>query len=163
MLERHWGWVRAILIPLIVLAWTAVLIVLWWVLSHLTHALLVLILSSLVAFALTPLVNLIGRWTPRALAIAAAYMIGLLVILGLLGVVVATAATEIANLIQNLPEYSQRAQALEPQIAGFLSPLGIQEAQLADYRQKAVEYLQSIGSRVARDAVTALQVVLGTV
>src|SRR2546423_4782184 len=147
MLERHWNWFRALLIPVIILAWAGVLIAVWWVLGHLTHALLVLVLSSLVAFALTPLVNLIARWLPRAIAIAVAYLIGLLVVLGLIGLVVATAATEIANLVQNLPSYGQRAQALEPQLAGYLAPLGINEAQLTGYRQNAVGYLQSIGTR----------------
>jgi predicted PurR-regulated permease PerM len=163
MLDSRWAWFRALLIPLIVLAWAGVLAALWWLLGHLTHTLLVLIFSSLVAFALTPLVNLLDRWLPRALAISIAYVLGLLVILGLVGVVVVSAASEISNLVQNLPAYDERAKALEPQVAGWLAPLGIQEAQVADYRARVIGYLESLGTHAAQDAVGAVQLVLGAI
>src|SRR5947207_2527147 len=35
MLERHWNWFRALLIPVIILAWAGVLIAVWWALGHL--------------------------------------------------------------------------------------------------------------------------------
>jgi predicted PurR-regulated permease PerM/transposase-like protein len=163
IVERHWTWFRAALIPLIVLAWAGVLVGLWWVLGHLTHALLVLVLSSLVAFALTPLVNLLNRWLPRALAISIAYVMGLLVILGLVGIVAISAASEISNLVQNLPAYGERAKGLEPQVAGMLAPLGVQEAQLAEYRARAIVYLQTVGTHAVQDAVGAVQLVLGAI
>lgn len=162
-LERHWNWFRALLIPVIGLAWAGLLVALWFVAGHLTHALLVLVLSSLVAFALTPLVNLLSRWLPRALAITVAYLLGLLVILGLVGIVVVSAATEISSLVQNLPVYGERAKALEPQVAALLAPLGVQEGQLAGYRASAIAYLQTVGAHAAQDAVGALRLVLGAI
>jgi predicted PurR-regulated permease PerM len=163
MLERHWNWFRALLIPVIVLAWAGVLIAVWWVLGHLTHALLVLVLSSLVAFALTPLVNVLARWLPRAIAIAVAYVLGLLVIISLVAVVVVSAASEISNLVQNLPAYGESAKALEPQVTSFLAPLGVQEAQVADYRARAIGYLQAVGAHAAQEALGAVEVVLGAI
>lgn len=68
-----------------------------------THALLVLGLEQPGGFRSTPLVNLLKRWLPRALAITVAYVLGLLVILGLVGIVVVSAASEISNVVQNLP------------------------------------------------------------
>jgi predicted PurR-regulated permease PerM len=163
MLERHWNWFRALLIPVIILAWAGVLIAVWWVLGHLTHALLVLVLSSLVAFALTPLVNVLARWLPRAIAIAIAYVLGMLIIISLVGVVVLSAVSEISNLVQNLPTYGESAKALEPQVASLLAPLGVQEAQVAGYRARAIGYLQTVGARAAQDAFGAVQVVLGAI
>ena len=163
MLERHWNWFRALLIPVIILAWAGVLIAVWWVLGHLTHALLVLVLSSLVAFALTPLVNVLARWLPRAIAIAIAYVLGMLIIISLVGVVVVSAVSEISNLVQNLPAYGESAKALEPQVTSLLAPLGVQEAQVADYRARAIGYLQAVGARAAQDAFGAVQVVLGAI
>ena len=163
MLERHWSWFRALLIPLIVLAWTGVLVALWWVIGHLTHALLVLVLSSLLAFALTPFVNLLARWLPRALAIAIAYVLGLAMVVGLVGVVVVSAGSEISNLVQNLPAYGERARTLEPQVAGFLAPFGVQEAQVADYRARVISALQGVGAHAAQDAVGAIRLVLGAI
>ena len=100
---------RALLLPLIILAWLAVVLLVLWLLSHVTRTVLILVLSSLVAFALTPLVNLLARRLPRVLAIAVAYLVGFAVLMGLLSVVVVTAATEIRNLAHNLPDYAQRA------------------------------------------------------
>jgi len=95
--------VRALLVPLVVLAWLAVLLVVGWLLSHVTHALLILVLSTVVAFALSPLVQLLERWLPRMLAIVIAYVIGFTLLLGLLSVVVVSAATETTTLVHNLP------------------------------------------------------------
>src|SRR5215831_5313834 len=106
--------VRALLWPLIVLAWLAVLLVAAWLISHVTHTVLILVLSAVIAFALTPLVSLLERWLPRGLAVAVAYVIGFAVVLGLLSVVVASASTDISNLARSLPTYARRAQGLEP-------------------------------------------------
>jgi predicted PurR-regulated permease PerM len=163
LLDRHWTWIRLLLIPLIILAWIGVLFALWWILGHLTRALLVLMLSSLVAFALTPFVNLLARWIPKVLAIAIAYLLGLAVIAGLVGIVVAAAASEFSTLVQNLPDYGRSAQGLEPHVAALLAPFGIQDAQVADYQARSILYLQALASRAAQDAFGAVQAFLGAV
>jgi hypothetical protein len=55
------SWQRALYVPLIILAWLAVLVVVGWLLSHVTKTILVLVLSGIIAFALTPLVSLLAR------------------------------------------------------------------------------------------------------
>ena len=64
------SWQRALYIPLIVLAWVAIILIGGWLLSHVVKTLLTLLLSGIVAFALTPLVSLLTRWLPRGLAAA---------------------------------------------------------------------------------------------
>jgi predicted PurR-regulated permease PerM len=154
---------RALLIPLTILAWTGVLIVAGWLLSHFTHALLILVLGIVVAFAVTPLVKLLSRWMPRTLAIAAAYVVGMTLVLGLLSVVVTTAAGQIVSLVRALPEYGAAAQRLQPALLDLLRPLGVDSAQLSSYRDSAISYLQSIGGRAASDAFGALRGVLDAV
>jgi CHASE2 domain-containing sensor protein len=70
---------RALLIPLVVLAWLGLLLVVAWLLAHVTRALLIVILATLIAFALTPLVNLLAHWMPRVIAVALSYMVGFIV------------------------------------------------------------------------------------
>jgi len=47
--SRGPNWVRALLVPLTILSWLALLIVTAWLLSHVAHALLLLVLAGLLA------------------------------------------------------------------------------------------------------------------
>lgn len=154
---------QALLIPLVVLAWLALLIVLGWALSHVARALLIVVVGTLIAFALTPLVNLLARWLPRGLAITASYLIGFIVIFGLLGLVIATVASEISNLVAHLPEYLRQAQSLQPTAVGLLQPFGISATQLDQVEAQAVTGLQHQATTVANDAISVLQQVLGAI
>jgi predicted PurR-regulated permease PerM len=155
--------VRALLVPLVVLAWLAVLLLVAWLLSHVTHALLILVLSTVVAFALSPVVDLLERWLPRILAIAIAYVFGFALLLGLLSVVVVSAATETNNLVHNLPVYAERAQAMLPQLEGLLSRFGITPGDVNQAQGRLIEYLQSIGTQAASDAFDFVKSVLGAI
>jgi predicted PurR-regulated permease PerM len=155
--------VRALLVPLVVLAWLAVLLVGAWLLSHVTHALLVLVLSTVVAFALSPVVDLLQRSLPRVLAIAIAYVFGFSLLVGLLSVVVVSAATETNALVHSLPTYATRAQALLPQVVDLLGRFGITLSDLNQAQGRIIEYLQGIGSQVASDAIDLVRAVLGAI
>jgi predicted PurR-regulated permease PerM len=161
VIENRLG--RALLVPLVVLAWLAVLLVLGWLVSHVTHALLVLVLSTVVAFALTPLVDLLHRWLPRGLAIAVAYVLGFTVLIGLLSVVVVTAATEANNLAHNLPDYARRAQDMQPQAMGLLSRFGITQGDVAQAQSRLIVYLQGISSQAASDVLGFVTAVLNAI
>jgi len=155
--------VRALLVPLVVLAWLALLLVVAWLLSHVTHALLILVLSTVVAFALSPVVDLLERWLPRILAIAIAYVIGFTLLVSLLSVVVVSAATETTNLVHNLPFYAERAQAMLPQLEGLLSRFGITQGDVNQAQGRLIEYLQGIGTQAASDAFDFVKSVLGAI
>jgi predicted PurR-regulated permease PerM len=161
--SRQSNLVRALIVPLVVLAWLAVLLVVGWLLSHVTHAVLVLVLGTLVAFALTPLVNLLARWMPRVVAIAVAYVVGFALIGGLLSVIVMTAATEVTALAHNLPAYARDLQRLEPQAMGLLGRFGITQAQLMQGQERLLSYLQSQSAQAAADALAVLTTVVNAV
>jgi predicted PurR-regulated permease PerM len=155
--------VRALLVPLVVLAWLALLLVVAWLLSHVTHALLILVLSTVVAFALSPVVDLLQRWLPRVAAIAIAYVIGFSLLVGLLSVVVVSAATETNNLVHSLPMYAARAQAMLPQLEGLLGRFGITPAEVNQAQGRFIEYLQGIGTQAASDAFDFVKSVLSAI
>jgi predicted PurR-regulated permease PerM len=155
--------VRGLLIPLVVLAWLAVMVLVGWLLGHVTHALLILVLSTVVAFALMPIVELLNRWMPRPLAIAVAYVFGFSILIGLLSVVVVSAATEITNLVHNLPDYARRAQGLQPQAIGLLSRFGVTQGELNQAQERLIVYLQGIGTQAASDAFEFVKTVLNAI
>src|SRR2546423_498424 len=91
-------WLRALLIPLTILAWLAVLVIAGWLLGHVTKTIITLILSGIVAFALTPVVNFLSRRMPRVVAIAVAYVVGFALFIGLGALLVITAADQVQKL-----------------------------------------------------------------
>src|SRR5215472_13286654 len=155
--------VRALLVPLVVLAWLAVLLVVGWLLSHVTHALLILVFSSVVAFALTPVVNLLDRWLPRPASIAVAYVFGFAILLGLLSVVVVSAATEVNTLAHNLPDYARRAQALEPRAVDLLGRFGVTQSDISEAQSRLIGYLQGISTQAASGAFEFVTSVLNAI
>ncbi|MFZ0218535.1 MAG: AI-2E family transporter [Candidatus Dormiibacterota bacterium] len=158
--DRQWGLIRALLIPFVILTWIAVIVVAGWALSHVVRVVLLLALAGVVAYAVTPLVNLFNRWMPRVLAIVCAYVIGFAALFGLLGFVGYTASTQIAILVHSLPSYINQAQLLEPRVLALLRPIGVGPAQLAQARNTIIQQAQAAGSEVATSAVSTIQVVL---
>ena len=154
---------RALLIPLIVLAWLALLMVVAWLLGHVTRALLIVILAALIAFALTPLVNLLARWLPRAIALALSYLVGFIVVFGLLGVVVATAGAQLVSFAGQAPAELHQAQGFQQVVLGFLKPVGVTAAQLAQVEAEGVSQLQHLGTTAANSALGVVQMVLGAI
>jgi predicted PurR-regulated permease PerM len=156
-------WLRALVIPLIVLAWLAMIILALWILSHFTRTILIVVLAAVLAFAFTPLANLFGRWMPRALAIGIAYVLGLAVLFGFGAYVVATAVDQTANLLANLPGYAQQAQALLPVVDGLLTPLGFAPGWSSDLESQAVGQVQASAGAVAGDVLPRVAEFFGTI
>jgi predicted PurR-regulated permease PerM len=157
------SWMRALILPLIVLAWLVLTVLAIWVLSHFTRTILIVVLAVVLAFAFTPLANFFERWTSRPIAITLAYIVGLAAVIGFGAYVVATAATQISSLVTNLPSYAQQAQALQPQIEGSLLPFGFQPGWLADLQAHAVSQLQAVAGAVASDLIPRVGEFFGTV
>jgi predicted PurR-regulated permease PerM len=157
------AWLRALVLPLIVVAWLAVLVLIGWLLGHITRTILVIVLSAVIAFAFTPLANQFQRWLPRGWAIGLAYLVGLIVVLGFGAYVIGTTVVQVATLVQNLPTYQQQAQAMMPQVAGLLAPLGIGPDALASLQQQAIAEVRSAGTTIATDSLSGIAELFGSV
>jgi predicted PurR-regulated permease PerM len=157
------AWLRALVLPLIVLAWLAVAVLVGWLLSHLTRTILLVALAAVLAFAFTPLAKLFSRWTPRPIAIALAYILGLGVVFGFGAYIVATAVAQISALVGNLPAYAQQAQQLEPQIEGLLVPFGVQPGWLSELQAQSIGEVQAAATSVARDLIPRIAEFFGTI
>ncbi len=156
-------WPRALLIPLTVLAWLAVLVVVGWLLSHVARTILMIVLATVVAFAVTPVVNLLARFMPRLAAIALTYVLAFLVLVGIIGAVVATVAGQASTLVHSLPGYAAQAKNAEPAIAALLAPIGISAGQVDSVRVQLTTRLEEIGGQAASDALGVVQAFLGVV
>ena len=157
------SWLRALLLPLIVLTWLAVLVLIGWLLGHLTRTILLVVLAAVLAFAFTPLARLFARRVPQPVAIALAYIVGLGVVFGFGAYVVATAVAQTSALVHNLPDYAQQAQALQPQVEGLLAPLGVPPGWLGEVQRQALGELQAVAGAIAGDLIPRIAAFFGTV
>ena len=157
MVETHLSrWSAALLLPLTILAWLAVVVVGGWLLGHVAGAVLVLVLGAVIAYALTPVVRLLNRIMPRLVAVLVAYLIGFVVVMALLGLVVVTASAQVHILVVKLPSYFERARQLQPQVLAFLSPWGVTASDLNSLEAAAVTLLRSAASQLAGGAPGAI-------
>lgn len=157
------NWQEALYVPLTVLAWLAVVVITLWLLGHVVKTILTLTLSGIVAFALTPLVGLFTRWMPRALAISLAYLIGFGVILGLGGLIVVTAASQVTSLVNDVPHYATQAHRLQPQIVHMLQPFGVTNAKYVKAQAQVIAAVQTAGTSVAKSSVDIIAATVGTI
>ncbi|HLJ67159.1 MAG TPA: AI-2E family transporter [Chloroflexota bacterium] len=156
-------WQRALYIPLTILAWLVVVLVAGWLLSHVLKTVLTIVMSGIVAFALTPLVSFFQRWIPRSLAIALAYVIGFGLIFALLGLLIVTVAGQVNDLVSHLPKYAREAHRLEPQIVRLLGPFGVTSAKFHQAQTNLIAYLQGTGTAAAKDSLDIVTSVVGTI
>jgi len=137
--------------PLAILAWLAVAIVVFWVLSYVLHTILLLVLAGLIAYAVTPVVNLLARSMPRYLAIIIVYV----VFLGLLGTlgyfVINTAVQQSVQFVSYLHEKVTPGSNGQPsQLVSFLRGLGlsVSESQVEQAGTQIIGGVQNLTSSV---------------
>ncbi len=138
-------WARRCLIPLALLAWTAVVFFVLWGAAHIVRAILLLVIAALLAYALAPGVKLLQRVMPRFLAILIMYLIVLGAVSFLLYLIITTAIDQIGSLTITVQKL------LTPGSGGQLSPIeqalhsvGISSVQIASFRTQLTSRLEGV-------------------
>lgn len=157
------SWLRALVLPLVVLAWLALAVLLIWVLGHFTRTILIVVLAVVLAFGFTPLANLFRRWTSGPIAIGLAYLVGLSVVFGFGAYVIATTVQQIGILVSNLPTYAQQAQALQPDVEQLFTPLGVQPGWFGALEAQATGQVQAFAGAIAGDLIPRIVDFFGTI
>jgi predicted PurR-regulated permease PerM len=151
---RSETWQRALYVPLTLLAWLAVFLVVGWLLGHVVRTLGMVVLGAVLAFALAPLVTFLSRWWRRPFAVAAAYVLGVAVVVGLGSLLAVVAAGQVINLVASLPGYAREVRALQPEIVVALAPLGVTPATVQTANQQLFGDLEHVGSTVATSSIS---------
>ena len=142
-------WIRRLVIPLSLLAWAGIAILILWGISHITRAILLLVVASLLAYALVPLVTLFSRIMPRFLAIIIVYLIVLGGVSALVYLVIHTAVEQITSLSTNLgfllaPTNSSHPTAVEQTLRSF----GVSSSQIAAIRAQVVTQTEGLAGNI---------------
>jgi predicted PurR-regulated permease PerM len=135
-------WTRRRDAVITILGWMSVAAALYWVAAHVYHALLMLVIAALIAFALYPLVGLLSTYIPRTLAVFVVYLLLLSGLMALGYLVVTTAVQEMSGLARQVNQWLPAAEA-------WLRGLGLSQDTI-DAAQKGVVSTapNSVGSAV---------------
>ena len=157
-------WARRRDVPLTILAWAAVIAVVFWGASHIISSLLILIIAALLAYALAPGVRILQRVMPRFLAILIMYLIVLGAISLLIYFVARAAAQQTLSFASAIPSLlslgtSNSSSPLEQTFASF----GITHAQLVTAREQITAQTSSVARDVVPILRSAFDVILDTI
>lgn len=147
-------WTRRRNVAFTIVCWLFLAGVTLWAAAHVIHAVLVLVVSGLLAYALAPLVARLARWMPRWLALVLVYL-GLLALVGALGYVLVNAAiTEVTRLVDQVRQVVATGPDGAPSpLDQFMQQLGLSQTQINDIRQQVLTQTQ----RLAGDIIPVLQ------
>lgn len=143
----HPDWARRRDIALTLLLWLLLLAAGIWLLSHVAHAVIILAISILLAYALVPPVQMLSRSMPRWLAIILVY----LTILGALGalgyIILSTALTQFATLTQQAGALltSPTSDASSP-LVQELERLGVSQTQIQSAQHEVIAQVEKIST-----------------
>lgn len=158
-------WVKRCGFPLAILSWTAVSALVLWAASHVVRSLLILLLASLFAFALAPLVKTLQRGgMPRFPAILTVYLLVLGGISLLLYLIITAAIYQSAALAHQVqafmgPQGQKHLRLLEqPLIA-----LGIPANQLAAIPEQILSHADAVAGNTVPLLLNFFDFLLDTV
>jgi predicted PurR-regulated permease PerM len=147
-------WVQIVLLPISLLA-------LWALARAAGTVLLVLIVASVIALILAPIVRLLSRFMPRGLAIAAVYLGGLAALVGI-GVLLANPVTDqITKFENNLPSLISHANHDLANFQNWLDRHGI-NIHIKQQGQSALQTLQKDLAKRSGDIVSFSRDLLST-
>jgi predicted PurR-regulated permease PerM len=139
---------RWVYLPISILGWLGVAVISIWLASHVVHTLLLVVLASLIAFALYPAVGLLAHIIPRFLALLIVYV----VVLGLVGTliyfVITAAIQEAASLIQHLQQALMPGSTGQSTLVTTLEQLGLSPDQINTLGQQALHQLEGLAGNV---------------
>ncbi len=143
----HPHWARRRDIALTLLLWLLLLAAGIWLLAHVAHAVIILAIAILLAYALMPPVQILSRSMPRWLALILVYL-AILGALGALGYsILTTALTQFAALTQQASALltSPSSNASSPLIQQLLR-LGLSQAQIQSAQEQVIAQIEKIST-----------------
>ena len=147
-------WIRRIALPLVALAWIALIAVFFWAAAHIGRSLVLLAIAAVLAFALAPAVKLLQRGMPRFIAILVTYIIVFSALSLVIYFLTRAAVIQVSDLKNQVSALLQPGGNHPPtQLEKTLLSLGIDSSQIQSARQLLVSHL----SGLVNDAVPVLR------
>ncbi|HET8841601.1 MAG TPA: AI-2E family transporter [Ktedonobacteraceae bacterium] len=126
----NWPRVRDILISIIcvgIIFWAS-----WSILGQFVHAIILLLLAMAIAYLVTPLVNFLHRYIPRALAALLVFLAILALLGGLCYALIFSLIQQVQYFTNNLPDYFSNLPQTYNNFQTWLVQQGIPQSNITD-------------------------------
>ena len=139
----HYNWTRRLIIALTVIAFIVIAGFVFYALSLISNALIVLLISALLAYMIYPFTQFLRRFMPAALAITLAYLVVVILLGAVLYFVADSLVRQTISSVQALQALfgPQGNKQLQP-IIDLLERFGITQQQINAYRGQVLAQLQ---------------------
>ncbi len=129
---------------LVAFGWFAAIVILLWLASHVTQALLILVIAAIIAYALAPAVVFFTRFMPRPLAMMCIYLLLLLGLVGLGYLVITATITQVSMFGNQIGSLLAPGPHGEPsELYRALERLGLTKQQIDSYGQQLTQAVQN--------------------
>ncbi len=134
-------------IPFTILAWFAVIAIIFLLLSHIGNTIFLFTIAAIVAYALVPMVNFFTRFMPRYLAIIIVYILVFFGLGYIFYLTVEIAIGQFTLLIQAIQDFliPKNAQTTSPMMQ-YLNRVGFSSQQINSVLEQLATQLETIGS-----------------
>ncbi|MBF6589849.1 MAG: AI-2E family transporter, partial [Ktedonobacterales bacterium] len=139
-LAQQRDWVRALLIPLTILAWGAVIITLFLLAGHVVETLILLAVAILIAYALQPIINRLDTHMPRWVAITITYLVFGAAFAGLIYTIAGVVSAEVSQLSSYVEQSLQPGNS-DSSLQILLRRLGIPSGEVRNLGQTLLSAL----------------------
>ncbi len=139
-------WTKRLIVVLTILACIVMGAIILYALSLISNALIVVLISALLAYMMYPFTQLLQRRLPRPLAIAIAYVVVMAVLSVVIYYVVFSLVRESSSSIQSL--FGPPGQHFLQTSKDFLAQFGISQQQIDQYRNQLLSQVQGFITKI---------------
>jgi predicted PurR-regulated permease PerM len=132
-------------------------LVLLWLLNQSWDALVPFIIALVLAYLMAPLVELIARFVPRAVAILLVYVVFIVVVVGFVAWLTPVVRHQVDALSEQIPTYQLQAQDWGRDIIGWYNSLPISDDVRQSIENSVRNSLGAVGSAVQQGVVNTVQ------
>lgn len=151
-------WTRRLVYLRILLVTVILVGILFWLSSKVITVLLILLVASLLAYAVVPVIDLLHRVMPRVLAMLLVYVVAIAVFTGLAYLTVKTLIPQLNALAQSITTYvTPGSNGQESPLDQMLQSIGFTQSQI----NAAAKQLQSQLSTIIADIAKGLEPLIG--
>lgn len=151
---------QALLLPITFITWFIVIGILFWLLGHISHTIIVMFIAALIAYTLLPAARFLNKYMPRIMALILIYV----VILSIIGIVIymiaRIAVIQMNQLTPALHSYLKNIHSINNSPVGVaLRNAGISNQQLT----LAGNQLINQGENLTKSVLPYLEKVISTI